>query len=209
MAEYGADMWRACVLVVALLITAAPANASACQFRAADTQNEDYATVQALKYLGGLVDQCSGGRLKIPVFHSRQLRQEETIEHTRGGVIDINRCSFMTSGHNKRAGFYTLAEQPVGREVPLISMEARSGLSDGEQIIFREAAAASSRFMRQKWRDLAQRSRGQAEDAGITVIKDFERKPFEAAMASIHEAAWSDPAAAALIDCIRNTEWTA
>jgi len=209
LAEYGADLWRACVLVVALLTTAAPANAGARQFRAADTQNEDYRTVQALKYLGSLVDQRSGGRLKIRVFHSRQLRQEETIEHTRGGAIDINRCSFMTSGHNKRAGFYTLAERTVGREVPLASMEAWNSLSDGDQIIFREAAAASSRFMRQKWRDLARRSRGQAEYAGITVIKDFERKPFEAAMAPTHEAAWCDPAAAALIDRIRNTEWTA
>ena len=37
--------------------------------------------------------------------------------------------------------------------------------------------------MREKWRDLEERSRKQAEDAGVKIITDFDRKPFEAAMA--------------------------
>ncbi len=330
MAEYGAELWRACVLVAALLTTVAPASTAAREFRAADTQGEDYPTVQALNYMGGLVEQRSGGRLRIRVFHSRQLGEEkETIEQTRVGAIDINRTnvallgsfvpamnvlampflfrstehlqrvldgpigqemlknfephgfvglafydsgarsiyssmhpvrsladlkglrirvqqselmsnmvralgaepvelpygqvltalsthlidgaennwpSYITSEHYKHAGFYTLTEHAMSPEVLVMSLKAWNSLPEQDQEIFRDAAAASSRFMHQKWRDLEQRSREQAEEAGVTVIRDFDRKPFEAAMAPIYEQAERDPATAALIDRIRQTE---
>jgi tripartite ATP-independent transporter DctP family solute receptor len=114
--------------------------------------------------------------------------------------------SYITSDHYKYAGFYTLTEHAMSPEVLVMSAKAWESLSDEDRTIFREAAAASSRFMRQKWRDLEQRSREQAEEAGVTVIKDFDRKPFEAAMAPIYEKAERDPATTALIDRIRKTE---
>jgi tripartite ATP-independent transporter DctP family solute receptor len=330
LAEYGAELWRACVFVVALSTAVAPTKAVAREFRAADTQNEDYPTVQALNYMGSLVEQRSGGRLKIRVFHSRQLGEEkETIEQTRVGAIDINRTnvaplgsfvpamnvlampflfrstehlqkvldgpigqemlrgfepygfvglafydsgarsiyssmqpvrsvadlrglrirvqqsalmsdmvralgaqpvelpygqvltalathlidgaennwpSYITTGHYKYARFYTLTEHTMSPEVLLMSQKAWQSLSDEDRKIFRDAAAASSRFMHEKWRDLEQRSREQAEADGITVVKDFDRKPFEAAMAPIYQSVLRDPATAALIDRIRNTE---
>jgi len=330
LAEYGAELWRACVLVVALLTTVAPASAIAREFRAADTQSEDYPTVQALNYMGSLVEQRTGGRLKIRVFHSRQLGEEkETIEQTRVGAIDLNRTnvallgsfvpamnvlampflfrstahlrkvldgpigqemlksfepygfvglafydsgarslyssirpvhslldlkglrirvqqselmsdmvralgaepvelpygqvltalathlidgaennwpSYITTEHYKYAGYYTLTEHTMSPEVLLMSLKAWESLSSEDQQIFREAAAASSRFMHQKWRDLEQRSREQAQDVGVTVIKDFDRRPFQAAMAPIYEKAKRDPATAVLIDRIRKTE---
>ena len=99
MAEYGAELWRAFSLVVALLCTVAPASVDAWEFRAADTQNEDYPTVQALNYMGGLIAARSGGRLQIRVFHSRQLGEEkETIEQTRVGAIDLNRTNVALLG---------------------------------------------------------------------------------------------------------------
>jgi tripartite ATP-independent transporter DctP family solute receptor len=315
---------------VALLTTVAPASAIAREFRAADTQSEDYPTVQALNYMGSLVEQRSGGRLRIRVFHSRQLGEEkETIEQTRVGAIDINRTnvallgsfvpamnvlampflfrstthlrkvldgpigqemlksfepygfvglafydsgarslyssirpvhslldlkglrirvqqselmsdmvralgaepvelpygqvltalathlidgaennwpSYITAEHYKYAGYYTLTEHTRSPEVLLMSLKAWESLSSEDQQIFREAAAASSRFMHQKWRDLEQRSREQAQDVGVTVIKDFDRRPFQAAMAPIYEKAKRDPATAVLIDRIRKTE---
>ena len=330
MAEHGAELWRACVLVVALFTAVAPASAVAREFRAADTQNEDYPTVQALNYMGGLVEQRSGGRLTIRVFHSRQLGEEkETIEQTRVGAIDLNRTnvallgsfvpamnvltmpflfrstahlqkvldgpigqemlksfepygfvglafydsgarsiyssirpvrslpdlkdlrirvqqselmsdmvralgaepvelpygqvltalathlidgaennwpSFITTGHYKYAAYYTLTEHTMSPEVLLMSQQTWASLSSEDQQIFREAAAASSRFMHQKWHDLEQASREQAEDVGVTVIKNFDRRPFETAMAPIYEKTKRDPATAALIDRIRNTE---
>src|SRR3954447_9922532 len=51
------------------------------EFRAADIQEENYPTVQALRYLDRLVTERTGGRHRIRVFHSRQLGEEsQTIE---------------------------------------------------------------------------------------------------------------------------------
>jgi tripartite ATP-independent transporter DctP family solute receptor len=64
------------------------------EFRAADTQPENYPTVQALDYMGRLVAERSNGRHTIRVFHSRQLGEEkDTIEQTRVGAIDLNRVN--------------------------------------------------------------------------------------------------------------------
>jgi TRAP-type C4-dicarboxylate transport system substrate-binding protein len=60
--------------------------------------------------------------------------------------------------------------------------------------------------MHDKWKDLEQRSRRQAEAEGVTIITDFDRKPFEAAMAGIYQKAQRDPAVAELIERIRKVE---
>lgn len=86
---------RLALAVAALLAVAWPgAAASAREFRAADTQTADYPTVQALIHMDRLIQERTGGRHSIRVFHSRQLGEEkETIEQTRVGAIDINRSS--------------------------------------------------------------------------------------------------------------------
>jgi tripartite ATP-independent transporter DctP family solute receptor len=327
---YRADLPRTLALVVALSLTVIATNAFAREFRAADTQAEDYPTVQALRYMGHLIEERTGGRLQIKVFHSRQLGEEkETIEQTRVGAIDLNRTnvaligtfvpsmnvlampflfrsiehlqkvldgpigseilnsfepygfvgltfydsgarsiynnvrpvrtladlkgmrirvqqselmsdmiralgaepielpygqvltglatklidgaennwpSFITTDHYKYAGFYTLTEHTMSPEVLVMSLKAWQSLSADDQKVFREAAARSSHFMREKWRDLEERSRQQAEAAGVTIIRDFERKPFEDAMAPLYQKAQQDPAAAQLIERIRKVE---
>ncbi len=298
------------MLVAALSLAGAATGVSAREFRAADTQNEDYPTVQALGYMGSLVAERSGGRHQIKVFHSRQLGEEkETLEQTRVGAIDLNRTnvaligtmvpamnvlampflfrsiehqqkvldgpignellnsfepygfvglafydsgarsiynsvrpirdlsdlkglrirvqqseqmsdmirslgadpvelpygqvltglstrlidgaennwpSFVTTDHYKFAGYYSLTEHTMSPEVLVMSQKAWSSLSAEDQKIFREAALRSSRFMREKWRDLEERSRKQAEDAGVKIVSDIDRKPFEAAMAGVY-----------------------
>jgi tripartite ATP-independent transporter DctP family solute receptor len=325
-----ADLSRTAALVVALFLTVAATGAVAREFRAADTQNEDYPTVQALRYMGRLIAERTGGRHQIRVFHSRQLGEEkETIEQTRAGAIDLNRTngalignfvpalnvlampflfrsiehlqkvldgpigneilgsfepygfvglafydsgarsiynsvrpvhsiadirglrirvqqselmsdmiralgaepvelpygqvltglatklidgaennwpSFVTTDHYKYAGFYTLTEHTMSPEVLVMSQKAWQSLSAEDQKIFRESALRSSRFMREKWKDLEEQSRKRAEAAGVTIVKDFDRKPFEAAMATIYEKAQRDPAAAQLIERIRKVE---
>ncbi len=317
-------------LVVALFLTAAAASAATREFRAADTQPEDYPTVQALRYMARLVAENSGGRLQIRIFHSRQLGEErETIEQTRVGAIDLNRTnvalignfvpavnvlampflfrsaahlhkvldgpiggeildsfepygfvglafydsgarsiyngvrpvrsiadlrglrlrvqqsalmsdmvralgaepvelpygqvltglatrlvdgaennwpSFMTTDHYKYAGYYTLTEHTMSPEVLVMSQKAWQSLSTEDRDIFRDAAMRSSRFMREQWAALEEQSRRQAEAAGVTIVTDFDRKPFEAAMAPIYEKMRRDPAAAALIERIRMVE---
>jgi tripartite ATP-independent transporter DctP family solute receptor len=74
------------------LLTAMPAAAR--EFRVADTQSADYPTVQALQFMAQIVEERSGGRHRLHVFHSRQLGEEkETIEQTRIGAIDLNRTN--------------------------------------------------------------------------------------------------------------------
>jgi tripartite ATP-independent transporter DctP family solute receptor len=325
-----ADLSRTEALVVALFLTAVSTSAVAREFRAADTQSEDYPTVQALHYMGRLIAENSGGRLQIKVFHSRQLGEEkETIEQTRAGAIDLNRTnvaligtfvpamnvlampflfrsiehlqkvldgpigseilgsfepygfvglafydsgarsiynsvrpvrsladlkglrlrvqqsqlmsdmiralgaepvelpygqvltglatklidgaennwpSFVTTDHYKYAGYYTLTEHTMSPEVLVMSQKAWQSLSAEDQNIFRDAAIKSSHFMREKWKALEERSREQAKAAGVTIMTDIDRKPFEDAMAGIYAKAQQDPAAAELIERIRKVE---
>jgi tripartite ATP-independent transporter DctP family solute receptor len=325
-----ASLSRTVAVVVTLFLTAISASAVAREFRAADTQSEDYPTVQALDYMGRLIAERTGGRHRIRVFHSRQLGEEkETIEQTRAGAIDINRSnvalignfvlamnvlampflfrsvehlqkvldgpigneildsfvpygfvgltfydsgarsiynsvrpirsisdmkglrirvqqselmcdmikalgaepielpygqvptalgttlvdgaennwpSFVTTGHYRYAGYYTLTEHSMSPEVLVMSQKAWESLSESDRTIFREAAVQSSRFMREKWKDLEQQSRRQAEAAGVTIVTDIDRRPFEAAVAGIYQKAQRDPAAAELIERIRKVE---
>jgi tripartite ATP-independent transporter DctP family solute receptor len=87
------------LLGLAVWLVQAGWTASARDFRAADTQAEDYPTVQALVFMGQLVNEKTGGRHRIRVFHSRQLGEEkETIEQTRVGAIDLNRTNVAPIG---------------------------------------------------------------------------------------------------------------
>src|SRR6266849_566132 len=325
-----ADLSRTVTIVVALCLAAVSTIAVAREFRVADTQSEDYPTVQALRYMGRLIEERSGGRHQVRVFHSRQLGEEkETIEQTRVGAIDLNRInvalvgsfvpavnvlempflfrsiehlqkvldgaigneilgsfeaygfvglafydsgarsiynsvrpirsiadikglrlrvqqselmsdmikalgaepielpygqvltglatklidgaennwpSFVTTGHYRYAGYYTITEHTRSPEVLVMSQKAWESLSSEDRKIFREAAVRSSQFMREKWKDLEERSRRQAEAAGVTIVTDFDRKPFEAAMAGIYAKAQRDPAVVELIERIRKVE---
>ena len=69
----------------------------------------------------------------------------------------------------------------------------------------RSLADMKGLWRREKWRDLEDRSRKQAEAAGVNIVTDIDRKPFEEAMAGIYAKA-RDPAAAQLIERIRKVE---
>src|ERR1700733_8188466 len=319
-----AGLSRTVTMFAALFVTAVLTSAPAREFRAADTQSEDYPTVQALRFMGRLIEEKTNGRLQIRVFHSRQLGEEkETIEQTRAGAIDLNRTnvaligtfvpamnvlampflfrsiehlqkvldgpigneildsfepygfvglafydsgarsvynsvrpvrsiadikglrlrvqqselmsdmikalgadpverpygkiltglatrlidgaennwpSFVTTDHYKYAGFYTLTEHTMSPEVLVMSQKAWESLSADDRKIFREAAIESSHFMREKWKDLEEQSRARAKAAGVIIVTDIDRKPFEQAMAGIYAKAQRDPAAAELIE---------
>ncbi|MGH1415378.1 MAG: TRAP transporter substrate-binding protein [Pelagimonas sp.] len=62
--------------------------------RSSDTHPDGYPTVAAVQHMGSLLEERSGGRLCVEVFHSAQLGEEkDTIEQTQLGVIDLNRVS--------------------------------------------------------------------------------------------------------------------
>jgi tripartite ATP-independent transporter DctP family solute receptor len=76
--------------------TALTSAAMACEItlRSSDTHPDGYPTVTAVEYMGQLLEERSGGRICVEVFHSAQLGQEaDTIEQTQLGVIDMNRVS--------------------------------------------------------------------------------------------------------------------
>lgn len=84
-------------LTAALLASAALALPLAAQervLRSSDTHPDGYPTVEAVKHMGELIEERTGGRIGVEVFHSAQLGEEkDTIEQTRFGVIDMNRVS--------------------------------------------------------------------------------------------------------------------
>jgi TRAP-type C4-dicarboxylate transport system substrate-binding protein len=111
--------------------------AGAREFRAADIQEENYPTVQALRYMDQLVAERTNGRHRIRVFHSRQLGEEsQTIEQTRVGAIDMNRINVGAIGNYAPAlnvlalpflfssieHLYRVVDGPVGEQI-LASIE--------------------------------------------------------------------------------------
>ena len=79
-----------------------------------------------------------------------------------------------------------------------MSLKAWESLSDEDRTIFRDAARESNRFMREP----VDGARGALAPAGgsgrrSSSSTDFDRKPFEAAMAGIYAKAQRDPAVGA------------
>jgi TRAP-type transport system periplasmic protein len=84
-------------LAVSLLATAAfTTAAAACEvtLKSSDTHPDGYPTVEAVKHMGKLLEERTGGKICVEVYHSAQLGEEkDTIEQTKFGVIDLNRVS--------------------------------------------------------------------------------------------------------------------
>ena len=78
----------------AVALSALAAQAADLTLRSSDTHPDGYPTVLAVEYMGDLIEERTGGRIGVEVFHSAQLGEEkDTIEQTQFGVIDMNRIS--------------------------------------------------------------------------------------------------------------------
>jgi tripartite ATP-independent transporter DctP family solute receptor len=85
---------KAALALIATTALSLPAFAQEIVLRSSDTHPDGYPTVEAVKYMGELIEERTGGRIGIEVYHSAQLGEEAaTIEQTRFGVIDLNRVS--------------------------------------------------------------------------------------------------------------------
>ncbi|MGY3078593.1 TRAP-type C4-dicarboxylate transport system substrate-binding protein [Bradyrhizobium sp. LM6.10] len=82
-----AERSRTGVVFVALVIAICATSAVAREFRAADTQTEDYPTVQALRYMGALIAERSGGRHEIlrSIEHMQKVLDGPIGSETLGG----------------------------------------------------------------------------------------------------------------------------
>lgn len=78
----------------AIVASTMSAHAAELVLRSSDTHPDGYPTVEAVKYMGKLLEERTKGRIGVEVFHSAQLGEEkDTIEQTQFGVIDLNRVS--------------------------------------------------------------------------------------------------------------------
>ncbi len=82
------------VLAAAALVALTPL-AQAVDFRSADIHNsDDYPTVAAVRHMGQLLEQRSGGRHKIKVFNKGALGTEkETIDQLKIGALEMARVN--------------------------------------------------------------------------------------------------------------------
>lgn len=114
--------------------------------------------------------------------------------------------SYVTTDHLKYAGYYSLTEHLMAPEVLVMSVKAWNSLSDEDKAIFRAAAQESNLYMRNQWKALEEKSRREAEAAGIMVIQNVDRAPFEAAMSGIYDKAAQSPDMARMIERIRKAQ---
>jgi tripartite ATP-independent transporter DctP family solute receptor len=161
------------------------------EFRAADIQEESYPTVQALRYMDQLVEQRSGGRHSIRVFHSRQLGEEsQTIEQTRVGAIDLNRINVAAIGDVAPAlsilaqpflfrsidHLYKVIDGPIGDDI-LGALEADGFIG----LTFYDSGARSIYTRSQPVRSLADlkglRIRVQQSDIIVRMMKALGAEP--------------------------------
>lgn len=324
-----ASCCAASVTLAAGILALTLAGGFAREFRAADTQAENYPTVQALVFMDKLVAEKTGGRHRIKVFHSRQLGEEkETIEQTRVGAIDVNRTnvaplgsfvplmnvltmpflfrsidhlhavldgpigqelldrlepygfvglayydsgarsiynsvrpirtpgdlrglkvrvqqsdlmvsmvralgaepvelpygqvltglttklidgaennwpSYVSTDHYRIAPHYSLTEHTMGPEVVVMSSRAWQSLSAEDQQAFREAARASSLFMREQWRAWEADAQRKVIEAGVAVVGEVDKAAFEQALTGLYSEMSRDPEMRRLIERIRAT----
>jgi tripartite ATP-independent transporter DctP family solute receptor len=82
------------IVLISLLCLAFALPTFAKTLRSADTHAKDYPTVQAVDYMGKLLEKWTDGRLKIKIYPGRQLGEEKaTIEQTVAGAIDLDRVN--------------------------------------------------------------------------------------------------------------------
>jgi TRAP-type C4-dicarboxylate transport system substrate-binding protein len=80
--------------VLAAPFIAGRAQAQGITLRSADVHPDGYPTVEGVKHMGRLLQERTDGRIRIQVFHSRQLGDEkDSLEQTRLGVIDMTRVN--------------------------------------------------------------------------------------------------------------------
>lgn len=80
--------------LLALTALACACAASATEFRSSDVHPDDYPTVTAVRHMGELISQRTGGRHSIKVFSKSALGNEkDTIEQTKLGALAMTRVN--------------------------------------------------------------------------------------------------------------------
>ena len=121
------------------------------------------------------------------------------------GLIDAaegNWPAFMTGGHYKVAPFYSLTEHTRAPSVVIMSHRVWDEMPAQDRAIIRDAARESAKHMRQTWRRAEDAARNQASAAGVMIVNDIDRKPFEEATKPLRDELAADPRLGPLIQQI-------
>lgn len=125
------------------------------------------------------------------------------------GVIDgaeNNWPSYESSGHYEVAKYYTLDEHTMVPEVLVMSKTTWDKLTPEDQAAVREAAQASVPFNREKWAAAEKASEEKVRAAGVEVVADIDKAPFQAAMGPVYEKYAATPETKKLVEDIQATE---
>jgi TRAP-type C4-dicarboxylate transport system substrate-binding protein len=116
-----AERSRTGVVFVALVIAICATSAVAREFRAADTQTEDYPIVQALRYMGALIAERNGGRHEIlfrSIEHMRKVLDGPIGSETLGsfepcGLVGLTLCDSGARRPVKSVVYARTADDPA------------------------------------------------------------------------------------------------
>jgi len=125
------------------------------------------------------------------------------------GVIDgaeNNWPSYESSGHYEVAKYYTLDEHTMVPEVLVMSKTSFEKLSPEDQAIVRQAAKDSVPFNREKWAAREKESEEKVIAAGVEVVRDIDKTPFQAAMGPVYEKYAATPEMKKLVEDIQATK---
>ena len=125
--------------VLAGLLAGAAFGAHATEFRSTDIHPDGYPTVEAVKYMGTVLNKLSGGKHTIKVFNNSALGAEkDTIEQTKIGALAMTRVNIAPMNNicpttvvptmpflfNSKEHMRHVLDGPIGEEI-LKSCEAQ------------------------------------------------------------------------------------
>jgi tripartite ATP-independent transporter DctP family solute receptor len=133
----------------------------------------------------------------------------EVFSAIQTGVIDgaeNNWPSYESTGHYEVAQHYTLTEHLIVPEVLVMSKIAWDKLSADDQAIIRQAARETIPVNRELWAARSAASEEKVRAAGVAVVDQIDKKPFQDAMGPVYEKHAGSPALQELVARIRATE---
>ncbi len=133
----------------------------------------------------------------------------EVFSAIQTGVIDgaeNNWPSFESTGHYEVAPYYTLTEHLIVPEVLVMSKIAWEKLTAEDQAIIRQAARETIPVNRELWAARSAASEEKVRAAGVAVVDQIDKTPFQDAMGPVYAKHADSPALQELVARIRATE---
>ena len=120
----------------------------------------------------------------------------------KAGVLDVAEntwSGYVAAGHHQVASYFNLTEHSMMPSVLVFSRKIWTELSADEQKAIRAAAKDSVTFLRQRIDSYEVAARLKAEDSGVQVIDDVDRKSFADALVPLYPILAPQPELQAMV----------